>query len=124
MSASGLARAPKANASARGALIRVDAGERPDQVTNMIRVQSWLSGGSLSDILIGGPGRDTLIGGPSADVMKGMNGNDQISGRDLTDDTRINCDGGIGTPGSADKANLDKLPKDSPASGCETVGRS
>ena len=44
--------------------------------------------------------------------MKGMNGNDQLLARDLTSDTTINCDGG-GSPGTADKADLDLLPKDS-----------
>ena len=53
--------------------------------------------------------------------MKGMNGNDQLFARDLTSDTTINCDGGIA--GTADKADLDMLPKDSPVSGCETVTR-
>ena len=45
-------------------------------------------------------------------MMKGMNGNDLLLARDLTSDTPINCDGGIGTPGHADKADLDLLPKD------------
>jgi hypothetical protein len=105
------------------AKISVLAGERPDQVTNMTGVQSTLLGGSLNDTLIGGPGSDALTGGPGADVLTGMDGNDQLFGRDLTDDTTINCDGGTGTPGSADKADLDVLPKDSPVSGCETVTR-
>jgi Ca2+-binding RTX toxin-like protein len=72
---------------------------------------------------MGGPGKDSLTGDAGADVMKGMNGNDQLFARDLTSDTTINCDGGIGTPGSADKADLDQQPKDSPPSGCETVTR-
>ena len=53
-----------------------------------------------------------------------MNGNDQLLARDLTSDTTINCDGG-NAPGSADKADLDVLPKDpnSVVQGCETKTR-
>ena len=72
--------------------------------------------------MTGGPSNDTLIGGAGADVIKGMNGNDQLLARDLNSDTTINCDGGS-SPGTADKADLDLLPKDSPGSGCETVTR-
>ena len=54
--------------------------------------------------------------------MKGMNGDDQLLARDGTDDPTINCDGGT-TPGTADKADLDLLPKDSSVSGCEAVTR-
>jgi hypothetical protein len=63
--------------------------------------------------------------GPSADVMMGMKGNDLLKARDLTSDTLINCDGGIGAPGRADEAVLDKLPKDpsSKVKGCETKTR-
>ena len=43
--------------------------------------------------------------------MSGMNGNDELFARDLNSDTTINCDGGT-TPGGADKADLDLLPKD------------
>ena len=43
--------------------------------------------------------------------MKGMNGNDQLSPATSTSDTTINCDGGS-APGTADKADLDLLPKD------------
>ena len=52
--------------------------------------------------------------------MKGMNGNDVLMARDMISDTLINCDGGIGTPGNADKADLDLLPKDpnSVVTGC------
>jgi hypothetical protein len=57
--------------------------------------------------------------------MKGMNGSDLLKARDLTSDTLINCDGGIGTPGSADKADLDQLPLDpnSVVKGCESKTR-
>jgi Ca2+-binding RTX toxin-like protein len=72
-------------------------------------------------VLVGGSGDDTLSGGLGADVIKGMDGNDQLLARDRTSDT-INCDGGT-TAGTADKSELDLLPKDSPATGCETVHR-
>ena len=84
-----------------------------------------ICGDAGNDTLIGGSNRDTLTGGPGADVMKGMNGNDLLLARDLAPDTLINCDGGIGTPGIADKADLDRLPKDpdSIVKGCETKTR-
>jgi hypothetical protein len=61
--------------------------------------------------LTGGLGKDTLTGGPGADEIRGMNGNDELLAQDLTSDTLINCDGGS-SPGGADKADLDLLPKD------------
>ncbi len=103
-------------------VIQVSLGGRTDKVVNSTAVGSWLSGGTADDSLIGGSNSDTLLGGPGADVLKGMNGNDLLRGQDRTDDTTINCDGGT-VPGGADKAVLDPLPKDSPASGCETVTR-
>ena len=103
-------------------VIQVSLGGRTDKVVNSTAVGSWLSGGTADDSLIGGSNSDTLLGGPGADVLKGMNGNDLLRGQDRTDDTTINCDGGT-APGGADKAVLDPLPKDSPASGCETVTR-
>ena len=87
------------------------AGDQTDKVVNSTGVQSSLYGGAANDILTGGSAKDTLTGGAGADVMKGMNGNDQLFARDLTSDTTINCDGGT-TPGAADKADLDLLPKD------------
>ena len=39
-----------------------------------------------------------------------MNGNDRLLGRDLTSDTTIDCDGGT-THGTADRADLDALPR-------------
>jgi hypothetical protein len=44
-----------------------------------------------------------------------------LRARDLASDTLINCDGAIGTPGHADKVDLDMLPKDprSKVKGCE-----
>jgi DNA-binding beta-propeller fold protein YncE len=114
-----------ANCSGEIALVRVSSGDQNDQVVNSTGVTSSLYGEKGNDALTGGSRTDTITGGAGADVMKGMNGNDQLFARDLTSDTLINCDGGIGTPGSADKADLDKLPKD-PASvvqGCETKTR-
>ncbi len=103
-------------------VIQVSSRDQTDKVVNSTTIRSWLNGRASNDILIGGSNKDTLIGAAGADVMKGMDGNDQLRADDGTDDS-INCDGGS-TPGAADKANLDSLPKDSPASGCETVTRS
>lgn len=112
-----------ANCSAAGVkLIRVSSGDQNDKVTNSTAVASSLNGGASADVLAGGSGPDTLNGGTGADTMRGMNGSDSILGRDGTDDSVINCDGGT-TPGVADRADLDPLPKDSPANGCETVTR-
>jgi hypothetical protein len=105
--------------------IQVNAADQGDKVVNSTGVPSSLNGGPANDTLIGGTASDTLIGGPGADVMKGMNGNDQLLARDLTSDTTINCDGGIGSPGPADRADLDLLPKDpdSAVTNCETKTR-
>jgi RTX calcium-binding nonapeptide repeat (4 copies)/Bacterial Ig-like domain/Glycosyl hydrolase catalytic core len=105
-------------------LIRALAGDQADQVTNSTAFVSALNGGLGDDTLTGGSAKDTLTGAAGADVMMGMNGNDLLEGRDLTSDRTINCDGG-GTPGRADKADLDLLPKDpnSVVSGCETKTR-
>ena len=53
-----------------------------------------------------------------------MNGNDTLLARDLVSDTLVNCDGGSAA-GTADKADLDVLPKDPSAVvvGCETKTR-
>jgi Ca2+-binding RTX toxin-like protein len=93
-------------------------------VVNSTAVKSSLNGGGANDVLTGGSANDTLTGSTGADVFKGMNGNDQLFARDLTSDTTINCDGGS-SPGTADKADLDVLPKDpsSAVTGCETVTR-
>ena len=58
-------------------------------------------------------------------MIKGGNGNDRLLAHDHISDTTINCDGGIGTPGHADSADLDKLPKDpnSRVKGCESKTR-
>ena len=90
-------------------------------MVNSTAIRSSLSGGGAADTLIGGSHNDTLTGEAGADVMKGMNGNDQLLARDGTSDTTINCDGG-GTPGAADEADLDLLPKD-PVTNCETNTR-
>jgi Ca2+-binding RTX toxin-like protein len=112
-----------ANCSASGiTLVSVNAGDLVDRVTNSTPLRSSLSGASGADVLTGGSGRDTITGGSGADTMKDMNGNDRVLGRDATDDTVVNCDGGS-TPGTADSADLDALPKDSPATGCESVTR-
>ena len=74
--------------------------------------------------MTGGSAKDTLIGREGAEVMSGKNGNDELFARDLGSDAAINCDGGP-TPGGADKADLDLLPKDpdSAVIGCETKTR-
>jgi Ca2+-binding RTX toxin-like protein len=114
-----------ANCAGEIVRVRIKAGDKTDQVVNSTGVPSSLYGGTGKDMLTGGWRSDTLIGGPSADVMNGMKGNDLLRTRDRTSDELINCDGGIGTPGHADKADLDKLPKDpnSVVKGCERKTR-
>jgi Ca2+-binding RTX toxin-like protein len=104
--------------------ISVSSQDRGDRTANSTGIQSSLFGGPQSDVLIGGRGNDMITGGPGPDLLKGMNGNDRLLARDLTSDTTINCDGG-NAPGSADKADLDLLPKDpgSAVQGCETKTR-
>jgi streptogramin lyase/lysophospholipase L1-like esterase len=114
-----------ANCSASGiTLIQVSSGDQIDKVTNSTGLKSSLNGGAANDVLTGGSANDILTGGMGADVFQGMNGNDQLLAQDLTSDTTINCDGGT-TPGSADQADLDLLPKDpnSAVIGCETKTR-
>jgi len=114
-----------ANCSASGVtLIQVASGDQTDQVTNSTALKSSLNGGGANDTLTGGSADDTLTGSTGADALMGMNGNDQLLAHDQTSDTQINCDGGT-SPGSADKADLDLLPKDpnSVVVGCETKTR-
>jgi len=110
-----------ANCNASGiTLIQIASGDQIDKVTNSTALKSSLNGGTAIDVLTGGAANDTLTGGAGADVFKGMNGNDQLFARDLTSDATIDCGGG-----TADKADLDLLPKD-PASAvisCETKTR-
>ncbi len=110
--------------ASRITLIRALAADQADQVTNSTAIVSALNGGPGDDSLTGGFVKDFLTGAAGADAMRGMNGNDQLKARDLTSDRVINCDGG-GTPGGADRADLDPLPKDpnSVVSGCETKTR-
>jgi Ca2+-binding RTX toxin-like protein len=103
-------------------LIQASSGDQTDKITNNANLASILNGGAAADVLTGGSTHDVITGGTGADVMIGMNGNDSIRGRDLTDDTTINCDGGT-VSGLNDSADLDLLPKDSPATGCENVTR-
>jgi Ca2+-binding RTX toxin-like protein len=113
------------NCNAAGiTLIQVVAGDQIDKIVNSTAVPGSLNGGSGNDNLAGGSSKDTLMGGTGADTMKGMNGNDTLLARDLISDTLINCDGGS-SPGTADKADLDLLPKDPNAAvvGCETKTR-
>jgi hypothetical protein len=104
--------------------VRVSSHDEADKVTNSTGIKSSLYGEKGADTLIGGTNADTLVGGPDADAFKGMNGNDQLFAVDLTSDTSINCDGG-NAPGSADRAELDLLPRDpnSVVHGCETKAR-
>jgi hypothetical protein len=104
--------------------IQVIAGDQADKAVNSTGIQSSLYGGKGQDMLIGGWNIDNLAGGQGTDAMKGMNGNDLLFARDGTSDTTINCDGGA-TPGGADKADLDLLPKDpnSVVTNCETKTR-
>jgi hypothetical protein len=114
-----------ANCTGEIARVRVTASDQNYQVVNSTVVRSLLNGGNGDDTLTGGSRNDTLTGGLDADTMKGMNGSDLLKARDLTSDALINCDGGIGTPGSADKADLDELPLDpnSVVKGCESKTR-
>jgi uncharacterized protein YjiK len=110
-----------ANCNAAGVtLVKVIAGDQIDKVTNSTTIRGSLDGGADKDTLEGGSVKDTLTGGTGVDVLKGMNGNDQLMARDLVSDTTIDC--GAGT---ADKADLDLLPKDptSKVIGCETKTR-
>jgi lysophospholipase L1-like esterase len=105
-----------ANCNAAGITrIKVLAGNQADRVTNETAIASTLNGGPGNDVLIGGSAKDTLTGAAGADVLKGRNGNDLLKAHDLASDRTINC--GVG----ADKADLDKLPKDpnSRVKGCE-----
>jgi hypothetical protein len=114
-----------ANCNAAGiTLIRVASGDQDDKVVNSTAIGSTLNGGRGSDVLTGGSAADTLTGAGGADAIRGMNGNDRLLARDLASDTTINCDGG-GTPGTADRADLDLLPMDpgSAIFGCETRTR-
>jgi NHL repeat/Bacterial Ig-like domain/RTX calcium-binding nonapeptide repeat (4 copies) len=114
-----------ANCSAAGiTLIQVASLGWDDRVVNSTAIPSSLDGGALDDVLVGGSSDDTLTGGAGTDLMKGMDGNDQLLARDGEDDTTINCDGGS-TPGTADEAVLDPLPKDpdSAVTNCETKTR-
>jgi beta-glucanase (GH16 family) len=99
--------------------VRVTARGGADKVVNATGVRSSLLGGDANDTLIGGRGRDTLIGGPGADSTKGGKGKDVLWARDLVSDRGIGCGPG------RDKANLDRLPKDSRSviSACERKRR-
>jgi sugar lactone lactonase YvrE len=110
-----------ANCNASGVTqINVLAADQADQVVNSTAIASALNGGTATDTLTGGSAADTLTGGAGADVLGGMGGNDQLLARDLTSDQTIDCGAG-----SADKADLDLLPKDanSAVTGCETKAR-
>jgi hypothetical protein len=110
-----------AECSASGiALIQASSIDQTDKVTNLTALRSTLNGGAANDLLTGGPGPDTLIGAAGRDVLMGMNGKDDLRARDLISDTTIDC--GAGT---ADKADLDLLPKDpdSAVIDCETKTR-
>jgi hypothetical protein len=113
-----------ANCSGQITRIQVVAADQTDKVVNSTGVPGSLDGGNGNDTIVGGWGPDALTGGPGPDVMKGMNGNDELLARDLASDTTIHCDGGT-SPGTADKADLDLLPKDHNSSvfGCETKTR-
>lgn len=104
--------------------VTVDSADQVDRIVNATGVDSSLNGGAASDVLIGGSANDTLTGAAGSDMLYGMNGDDQLFARDSASDQTINCDGGS-TPGSADKADLDLLPKDpdSAVIGCETKTR-
>jgi RTX calcium-binding nonapeptide repeat (4 copies) len=127
VSGSGCARSGDytASCSAAGiARVQIASGGGTDRIVNATSLPSALFGGPANDVLTGGSANDTLTGGAGADSFKGMNGNDTLLAHDLASDKLINCDGGT-KPGTADKADLDLLPKDpnSIVSGCETKTR-
>jgi Ca2+-binding RTX toxin-like protein len=93
-------------------LIQVLAADQPDRVLNATGVKSSLDGGGADDNLKGGANDDTLTGAGGIDVMLGKGGNDVLMARDLTSDSRIDCDGDGAAPGRADRAVLDLLPRD------------
>ena len=114
-----------ANCSASGiTLVKVMAGDQTDRVANWTTVRSWLDGEAANDVLSGGSAKDTLTGegGSRGDER------DERKRRALRPRPQlrraINCDGGT-TPGDADKADLDLLPKDpnSVVTNCETKTR-
>jgi Galactose oxidase-like, Early set domain/RTX calcium-binding nonapeptide repeat (4 copies) len=114
-----------AKCSASGiTLVQVSTRDQTDKAVNSTTIRSSLNGGAADDRLTGGSANDILAGSTGADVFKGMNGNDQLYARDLSPDSTIDCDGGS-TPGGADRADLDLLPKDpsSAIKGCETKTR-
>ena len=104
--------------------VTVESADQVDRIVNATGVESFLDGGAANDVLIGGSANDTLTGAEGSDGLYGMNGDDQLFARDSTSDQIIKCDGGS-APGSADKADLDLLPKDpdSAVVGCETKTR-
>jgi hypothetical protein len=105
--------------------IAVNSSGGMDRVLNTTTLPSTIKGGAGGDALVGGGSADRLIGGGGVDLFQGGSGSDSIFARDLTSDSVINCDGGGGAPGAADKADLDLLPKDPNAivAGCETKTR-
>jgi virginiamycin B lyase len=114
-----------ANCNASGVrTIQVTSGSQNDRVVNETGIRGDIDGGGHNDVLVGGSGGDSITGGGGADSMKGMEGNDQLFARDFVSDTLIACDGGS-TQGTADRADLDKLPTDpnNVVTGCETKTR-
>jgi hemolysin type calcium-binding protein len=98
------------------------SGSLNDRMRNATILESRLYGGYGADTIIGGRGNDHIHGSFGRDAMKGMNGDDFLAAHENEDDRLIDCDGGT-VPGTADRADLDLLPKDSPATGCESVKR-
>ncbi len=98
------------------------SGSLNDRIRNASTLQSRLFGGYGADTIIGGRGNDLISGSFGRDRLKGMNGDDFLTAHDNADDRLIDCDGGT-VPGTADRADLDLLPKDSPATDCESVKR-
>jgi Ca2+-binding RTX toxin-like protein len=97
--------------------VLVTSAGRADQVVNSTDLPSSLYGGAGNDTLEGGAAGDILKGGTGADVLRGMDGNDLLRAHDVASDKLIDCGGG------SDKADLDLLPDDSNAKGCESKTR-
>ena len=97
--------------------VLVTSAGRADQVVNSTDLPSSLYGGAGNDTLEGGAAGDILKGGTGADVLRGMDGNDLLRAHDVASDKLIDCGGG------SDKADLDLLPDDANAKGCESKTR-
>jgi Ca2+-binding RTX toxin-like protein len=92
-----------------------DNGSRRDNVSSDIEN---FTGGHGNDTITGTSGANVLDGLDGLDTLRGMDGDDTLNSRDGSPDVLLDCDGG-GSPGAADRANVDSA--DPAPTGCETV---